>query len=463
MVTAPLKDDPGGVDARRGSEDMKKALFDKMKPMFHLIEHRYQESGPLEMLIYALARGNTFNTRVVGLEAIKRFRKAHPDCAITFKPNHLSEADFIVLGVLFREHGLRVVIEGGSNLFLENVDLFKDVFPAIISPAMAELAETHRLSVAEYLASRGAFKVFRNTVTVRQDDGQELKLGKKDILSLSRAYRYHLMTEREMFLTFPGFSAVKPSLFDLLKADEIKTGRSYTGRIDGFHHLPFQMDIEAAVDAGVECYIVGVNLAYERVLEDEHFEELTRMQAAGTKPEEIYFKDMAHIIRRFCGDYRKVHLSVKFSEPRRIETKPLKGDLLGAKIKLAAHACAKETFEAVMGMQPIFPANVYFSAFDEHFNRLPIQVMREKIDDIRDHLRNLTWGRQGQRVDLHYLLGYNRQIMAADEIINRSFEVFTAVERPITSLDGDMFVVHNRNVASQYRNHIAHFLEKPKK
>ena len=88
--------------------------------------------------------------------------------------------------------------------------------------------------------------------------------------------------------------------------------------------------------------------------------------------------------------------------------------------------------------------------------------MRENIDDMRDHLRHLVWGKQRQRIDLHYVLGYNGQIMSSDEIINRTFEVFAA-ERPITSLDGDMFVVHNHDVAMQYRNHIAHFLEPAKK
>jgi hypothetical protein len=245
--------------------------------------------------------------------------------------------------------------------------------------------------------------------------------------------------------------------------DGVKTGRSYSGRIDGFHHLPFQMDIEAAVDAGVDVYIVPVNIAYERVLEDQNFQELTRMHETGVSQEKIYINDMGYIIRRFCEDKRKVHLSVKFGEPRKIDARPLKGDVLGTKIKFAAHAAAKETFERVMSMQPVFPANIYFWAFDEQFNRLPVTVMREKIDDLRDHVRHLVWGKQRQRIDLYYVLGYNNQIMSADEIINRTFEVFAALEQPITSLDGDTFVVHNREVAMQYRNHVAHFFEPVKK
>jgi len=442
---------------------MKKSLYDKMKPMFPLMAHDYSEIGTLERFIYQLALGNTFNIRVVGLEAIKRFRRENPNCAITFKPNHLSEADFIVLGVLFRQNDMRVLIEGGNNLFIEEIDIFRDVLPALIHAGFQKLAETHQLTIAQYLSQRGAFKVFRNPVTLRQPDGEEVKLGRKDILSLSRAYRQHLVESKEMYLTFPGFSTIRTSLLELLKMDGVKTGRSYTGKIDGFHHLPFQMDIEAAVDAGVDVAIVPVNLAYERVLEDENFQELTRMHEAGVSPQQIYFHDMGYIIRRFCEDKRKVDLSFKFGEPRKIDTHSLRGDVLGTKIKFAAHTYAKETFERVMGMQPVFPANVYFSAFDEDFTRMPVSVMREKIDDVRDHLRHLVWGKQRRRVDLHYVLGYNLQIMSADEIINRTFEVFAALERPITSLDGDMFVVHNHDVAMQYRNHVAHFFEPPKK
>jgi hypothetical protein len=442
---------------------MKKTLYEKMKPMFHLIAHNYQEIGPLEFLVYRLARGNAFTPRVAGLEAVKRFRRDNPHCAVTFKPNHLSEADFIMLSVLFRENGLRVLMEGGSNLFLEDVNVFKHVLPAVLDPAFAGYPAETDLSISKYLTDRGAFKVFRNPVTVRQENGQELKLGKKDTLSLTRAYRHHLVAEKEMYLTFPGYSSVRSGLLDLLKLDTVKTGRSYTGKIDGFHHLPFQMDIEASLESGVDCYIVAVNIAYEKVMEDENFQELTRLHDAGVSPDEIYRQDMGYIIRKFCGDNRKVNLSIKFGEPRKIETRPLKGDLLGTKIKIDAHTYARETFEKVMGMQPIFPANIYFSAFDEHFNRLPLTVMREKIDDIRDHLRHAVWGKRQQRIDLHYVLGYNHQIMPADEIINRTFEIFTAVERPITSLDGDTFVVHNRDVAAQYRNHIHHFFDEPKK
>jgi glycerol-3-phosphate O-acyltransferase len=442
---------------------MKKPMYEKMKSMFPLIAHDYHEIGPVEEVSYRLAMGNTFNTRVVGLEPIKRLRREHPNCAITFKPNHLSEADFIVLGVIFRRNGMRVLIEGGNNLFIEEIDIFRDVLPALVHPNFQKLTETHHLTIADYLSSRGAFKVFRSPVTLKQADGTEIKLGRKEILSLSRAYRQHLVEHQEMYLTFPGFSTIRSSLLDLLKMDGTKTGRSYSGRIDGFHHLPFQMDIEAAVDAGVDVYIVPVNIAYERVLEDENFQELTRMHEAGVSQEKIYINDMGFIIRRFCEDKRKVHLSVKFGEPRKIDARPLWGDVLGTKIKFAAHTAAKETFERVMSMQPVFPANIYFHAFDEQFNRLTMSVMREKIDDIRDHLRHLVWGRQRQRIDLYYVMGYHNQIMSADEIINRTFEVFAALEKPVTSLDGDMFVVHNREVALQYRNHVAHFFEPVKK
>jgi hypothetical protein len=110
-------------------------------------------------------------------------------------------------------------------------------------------------------------------------------------------------------------------------------------------------------------------------------------------------------------------------------------------------------------MQPIFPANIYFSAFNENYSRTPVRVMKEKIDDIRDYLRTLVWGKDKRRVDLHYVLGYNHHIISADEIINRTFQIFSRPNRHITAIDGDMFVVYNREVAQQYKNHTAHFFE----
>jgi len=224
---------------------MKKQQLEKMESMFHLIRHEWQDINPLELVVYQLARGNTFNMRVIGLERIKRLKEENPDCAITFKPNHLSEADFILLCILFREHNMRVLVEGGANLFIDDIDIFTDLLPKFVRPEFRDFLKDQRMSIAQYLSSRGAFKVFREPLSITQPDGSEMTIGRKDIISLTRAYRYHLVREKEMFVTFPGYSSIKLGLLDLLKKDGTKTGRSYTGKIDGFHHLPFQMDIEA--------------------------------------------------------------------------------------------------------------------------------------------------------------------------------------------------------------------------
>ena len=94
-----------------------------MESMFHLIQHKWQEINPLELVVYQLARGNTFNMRVIGLEGIKRFREENPDCAITFKPNHLSEADFILLSILFRENDMKVLVEE-ERIYLLRILIF---------------------------------------------------------------------------------------------------------------------------------------------------------------------------------------------------------------------------------------------------------------------------------------------------------------------------------------------------
>jgi len=438
---------------------MKKQQLEKMESMFHLIQHEWRDINPLELVVYQLARGNTFNMRVIGLEGIRRFREENPDCAITFKPNHLSEADFILLCILFRENNMKVLVEGGANLFIDDIDIFTDLLPKFVREEFKDFLKGQHMSIAQYLSSRGAFKVFREPLSVTQPDGSEMTIGRKEIISLTRAYRYHLVKNKEMFVTFPGYSSIKLGLLDLLKKDGTKTGRSYTGKIDGYHHLPFQMDIEASLETGVDVYVVPVNIAYERVLEDEHFAKLTRLYESGESKREIYINDLGYIVKEFYGDKNKGSLSIKFGEPRKVNTPDLKEGFAGRKIKGAAHKHAEESFDDMLAMQPIFPANIYFTAFAENFNRTPVGVMKEKIDDIRDHLRTLVWGRAKRRVDLHYVLGYNHHIIAADEIINRTFQIFSRPNRHITAIDGDMFVVYNKEVAQQYKNHTAHFFE----
>ena len=438
---------------------MKKQQLEKMESMFHLIQHEWQAINPLELVIYQLARGNTFNMRVIGLEGIKRFREENPDCAITFKPNHLSEADFILLSILFRENDMKVLVEGGANLFIDDIDIFKDLLPKFVREDFKDFVKDQRMSIAQYLTSRGAFKVFREPLTIQQPDGSEMTIGRKDIISLTRSYRYHLVKKKEMYVTFPGYSSIKLGLLDLLKKDGTKTGRSYTGKIDGFHHLPFQMDIEASLETGVDVYVVPVNVAYERVLEDEHFAKLTRLYESGLSKREIYINDLGYIVKEFYSDKSKGSLSIKFGEPRKINTQELKEGFVSRKIKSAAYKHAEESFEHVMAMQPVFPVNIYFTAFAENFNRTPVRVMKEKIDDIRDYLRTLVWGKAKRRIDMHYVSSYDQHIISADEIINRTFQIFSRPNRHITDIDGDTFVVYNKEVAQQYRNHTTHFFE----
>ena len=433
-----------------------------MESLFHLIQHEWQEISPLELAIYQLARGNTFNTRVIGLDGIKRLKEINPNCAVTFKPNHLSEADFILLSILFRENDMKVLVEGGANLFIDDIDIFNDLLPQYVMKQFKDFAKNHRMSIARYLTSRGAFKVFREPLNIKQSDGSEIAIGRKEIISLTRVYRYRLVEEKEMYVTFPGYSSIKLGLLDLLKKDSTKTGRSYTGKTDGFHHLPFQMDIEAALRADIEVYVVAVNIAYERVLEDEHFAELTRLYESGESKRDIYLKDLGNIVKEFYRDKQKSNLSIKFGTPRKIDTSDLKDGFVSRKIKSAAYRHAEESYENMLSMQPIFPANIYFNSFNQDFSKTPARVMKEKIDDIRDFLRTLAWGKSERRVDLHYITGYNQHIISADEIINRTFQIFSRPNRHITAMDADMFVVYNKEVAQQYKNHTAHFFEKMK-
>ena len=438
---------------------MKNEFYKKMEPMFHLIEHKYKEVSPIEIILLHLARGNTFNMRVVGLEGVKKFRKENADSSITFKPNHFSEADFVMLALLFRENDMRVLTEGGSNLFLDNIDIFRDLMPLYVEPHLKEALNSHSLSISQYLSERGAFKVFREPTSIKQNDGSEIQLGIKDILSLMRTYRYHLVKEREMYVTFPGYSSIKADVNDPQKKNGFKTGRSYTGKIDGYHHLPFQMDIEASLYTDVDVYVVDVNIAYVPVLEDENFGELARLHKEGASQDDIYRNDLGYIMNRFCSHKNTGEMSIKFGKPFKIDVSSLKEGKNGRKIKDAAYNLASDTFVKSISMQPVFPANIYFTAFDKEFNGISIEKFREKIDLLRAYLKILSTGEDRCDIDLHYILDYNNQIISVDEIINRTFHVFNSFDKRITSLKEGIFVVDNKDVAQQYRNHTSHFFE----
>ncbi len=438
---------------------MKDQLYKKMEPLFHLIEHKYTDISTLETLLIQLARGNTFNTRIVGLENIKKFRAANPDCSITFKPNHLSEADFILLCLSFRENNMKVLTEGGSNLFINGIDIFRDFLPKYVDPGFNGIYNDKKISIADYLSLRGAFKVIREPGKIELDNGKTIKIGNKEILSLSRAYRYHLVKNKEMYVTFPGYSVLENGVFDILEKDVVKTGRSYTGRTDGFHHLPFQMDIEASHYSGIDLYIVDVNIAYEPVMEDINFIELLKLTKSGLNQEELYLEDIGYIVKEFCRNKVKGDLCIKFGDLYRINSGRLKDDFFKIKVKQYAKKIADQTFEKVLSMQPVFPANIYFSAFSSDFSNVPEQALKEKINELRDHLRKLMFGQYKRKPDIHYLLDYDNNIISADEIINRTFLKFNNTERQITDLDSGMFVINRKDVAMQYKNHTRHFFD----
>lgn len=436
---------------------MQEKLFEKMKSLFYLIDHNYQEIDALELLIYQLARGNTFNMRVVGLDEILKLKANNPDCSITFKANHLSEADFIVLSILFREHNMKVLFEGGSNLFIKNLDVFQDVIPSFVNPAFKGSLASYKLSIAEYLSSRGSFKVFRKPQKIVDESGQKINLGQKEIISLIRTYRQKLLKDREMYVTFPGYSTQKSNILNFIKS-EIKTGRSYTGKFDGFHHLPFLIDMEASLYTNVKLYFVTVNISYEPVIEDINFEKIEKLVQNGACQEAIYQEDLGYIIREFCRPKRVGNLSIKFSRPKLFDTNQFKGSFARIKLKKYAESFSNESYRQMLAMQTVFPSNIYFSGFNEKFDRISIQIMKARIDAIRDYLGKLQWSDQYTQLDLKYVSDYSGKIISADEIINKTFEIFATTEREVTGKDSDTFVIYNKAVAQQYKNHTLHFL-----
>jgi hypothetical protein len=97
-----------------------------------------------------------------------------------------------------QENEAVLFLEGGSNLFIDDIDIFKDILPVFVNPQFKNAFNKHPMSLAQYLSKRGAFKLLREPGIIKNKNGDTIKIGKMDLFSLTRAYRYHIVKEKEM-------------------------------------------------------------------------------------------------------------------------------------------------------------------------------------------------------------------------------------------------------------------------
>jgi hypothetical protein len=398
---------------------------DTIEQLFGLVEHHHQFSPPNELNIVNLFSSNIFEKRIVGFDDMIVYRKKHPDDAFILVSNHLSEADFVETMLHFMNHHERLLIQGGDNLFIDNL--------AITTESLSL-----SLDLDTYLRSRGAFQIIRKPKTV-QYQGKETQLNQKDVLRLNKSYLFHLVEEGEFILQYPGQSMV----------DGIpKQGRTYTGMIDSFSRAIFQLLIEASVSTKKKIHIVPMNISYERVVEDEQFNVLLKMRAEQSSDAQLYMADLGYIIKQYLNPDRKTRLCIKFGQPE-----PMKLQYFwiryglgkkGASVKLA-----DQYYDKVMSLQSPFPPNIMFTAMKD-CSRLDMTSLKEKIFPLME------------RLDFHgadmFYLKHDGELLAPDAIIEKTFEIFGP--RNIIAKNDGYVEILQPDVATQYVNHIAYLFDR---
>lgn len=402
----------------------RKRNYEGMKGLFPIVAHNHQRVSKAELDLVNVISQGTFVKRIVGFERLVAYRKAYPNDAIVLISNHLSEADFLETMTHFYNNDERLLIQGGDNLFVEDVKISNNFM------------DLH-FNIDQYLRSKGAFQVIRKPKQVILN-GETIALDQKDVLALNKAYIFDLVKEGEMFLQYPGQSELE---------GKVKYGRAYNGSIDQFSRAMFQMLIEASIFADKEVHIVPVNISYESVLEDTLFRELLRVKDNGMEEEEIYMTDIGYVIGEYINPERRSKLCLKFGKPEPMQIKGF-WKRYGLGKKATAGKIAHDCYVKVMSMQTPFAPHIFFESMKER-DELKFQHLAAKIPLIMEIMAL-------RGTDMHFLKE-GENFKAPGQIIDETLEAFG--KRQIIKNNDDVVQILRKDVTEQYRNHISYIMK----
>ena len=178
--------------------DFNSGIYESMKRHFYLVSHDYQKNQPEQGIFQSLS-DNTFEKRIVSLDKVVNCRNKNQNAAIVLVASHLSHADYLETVILFYSNNIKLLIQAGDNLFIENVKIKipKNYF---IEPDL-----DINLNLDKYLRSSGTFKVLRKPVKEAISDLSEFDK-KRKVFKLNKAYIFELVKNSEMFSQFPSQS-----------------------------------------------------------------------------------------------------------------------------------------------------------------------------------------------------------------------------------------------------------------
>lgn len=387
-----------------------------------------------------LARRLFARIDVYGLDALVEQRcreEAEGGAAVTiYIARHLSEFDWQEIQRALAGRGLMACVQAGDNLFigplgpvLRHLGAFKVFREETVVYAPTWVANACRACCALLLRRPGLRRAAR-LLGIRPPEPQLIdQVRAKEIYT---AYLKHLIdVEGRDILMFPEYSKTEDK--------KTKYGRSYSGRLLEFTPLIFRLLREINKTTGRRIQLVPVNVSYERIVEDQTFRKLEKMKSSRVQKPFTYLVDYFFNYTHWIYQRKKGTIAICFGQPVELRKKIS----IGYKLQ-------EEMRKRVGALQMIFPTQVFASAFAQDTS-LPEEELLERVDKIMTALR-----RAG--ADLRYVAGFS-----AREIVDQAHALFDQhrKRRIVRKRQrSGTYEVLRPDVLGQYRNHIAHLLEK---
>ncbi len=417
-------------------------MEDKINNYFKYIEH-HLKNRPYR-LSYAIAsfisRRLFSSVEVIGLKELARQRKNETAQGIKtlnlYIARHLSEFDWQEIQRVLAGENLMAAIQAGDNLFMGPLDpLLRHHGAFKVFRSQARIFSEHWLLNSIY-GTLDAFwhdpllKKLLSSIRLKQRKPVIIEpLLAKDIYV---AYMKHLIdVEKRDILIFPEYLK--------LSDKKIKYGRSYSGKLLEFTPLIFKLlrDINKKTERILQ--IVPVNVSYERVVEDQSFKTLEKMQSNKITKRFVYLVDYFFNYTHWIYQRQKGRVVIKFGQP------VLLRKAMDFKIRLHDDIRNK-----VGLLQTVFPTQIIAYAFhnkDVLSDAELIKRVEKTLSELKKIGADVRFAEKLSTLQIiesaytHFDLHQKRRLLIYDE-------------------GKKQHKVIRHDVLSQYRNHIDHLFEK---
>ena len=413
-----------------------------MEKYFKYIEH-HLKNRPYR-LSYAItsfiSRRLFSSVEVIGLKELARQRQNETAQGTKtlnlYMARHLSEFDWQEIQRVLAGENLMAAIQAGDNLFMGPLDpLLRHHGAFKVFRSQARIYSDHWLlnivyGTIEALWNDPLLKKLLSGIGIKQRQPVIIDpLLAKDIYV---AYMKHLIdVEARDILIFPEYLK--------LSDKKIKYGRSYSGKLLEFTPLIFKLlrDINKKTERMLQ--IVPVNVSYERVIEDQSFKTLEKMQSNKITKRFVYLVDYFFNYTHWIYQRQKGRVVIKFGQP------VLLRKAMDFKIRLHDDIRNK-----VGLLQTIFPTQIIAYAFHDKAVLTDAELIK-RVEKTLSELKKIG-------ADVRFV-----EKLSTLQIIESAYNHFDLHQKRRLLIYDESNKKHRvirHDVLSQYRNHIDHLFEK---